>query len=69
MIFSTLPSSYKLLYPGKSEVRTPLGSDEEFVIKRCREEIDKAYGRIMFYLCSIDDYLEILGAKGMTTKA
>ena len=58
MISATLPSSYRLLSPDKSEVKTLPGSDEEIVLKRYRERIDKAYERITFYLCSIDDYLD-----------
>ena len=56
LISSTLPSSYRLLYHEKSAVKTLPGSEE----KRYREEIDKSYGRITFYLCSTDDYLDNL---------
>ena len=56
LISSMLPSSYRLLYHDKSEVKTLPGSEE----KRYREEIDKSYGRITFYLCSTDDYLDNL---------
>ena len=37
-------------------MKTLPGSEE----KRYREEIDKSYGRITFYLCSTDDYLDNL---------
>lgn len=60
LISSTLPSSYRLLYHDKSEVKTLPGSDEKFVLQRYKEEIDKSYGRITFYLCSTDDYLDNL---------
>ena len=60
LISSTLPSSYSLLYHDKSEVKTLPGSDEKFVLQRYKEEIDKSYGRITFYLCSTDDYLDNL---------
>ena len=56
LISSMLPSSYRLLYHDKSEVKTLPGSEK----KRYREEIDKSYGRITFYLCSTDDYLDNL---------
>ena len=56
LISSMLPSSYRLLYHDKSEVKTFPGSEK----KRYREEIDKSYGRITFYLCSKDDYLDNL---------
>ena len=58
MISATLPSSYRLLSPDKSKVKILPGSDEEIVLKRYRERIDKAYERITFYLSSIDDYLD-----------
>ncbi|XP_068695140.1 uncharacterized protein [Montipora foliosa] len=60
LISSTLPSSYRLLYHDKSEVKTLPGSDEKFVLQRYKEEIDKSYERITFYLCSTDDYLDNL---------
>ena len=60
LISSTLPSSYRLLYHDKSEVKTLPGSDEKFVLQRYKEEIEKSYGRITFYLCSTDDYLDNL---------
>ena len=60
LISSTLPSSYRLLYHDKSEVKTLPGTEEKFVLQRYREEIDKSYGRITFYLCSTDDYLDNL---------
>ena len=59
-ISSTLPSWYRLLYHDKSEVKTLPESDEKFVLQRYREEIDKSYGRITFYLCSKDEYLDNL---------
>ncbi|XP_068721566.1 uncharacterized protein [Montipora capricornis] len=49
-----------LLYHDKSEVKTLPGSDEKFVLQRYKEEIDKSYERITFYLCSTDDYLDNL---------
>ncbi|KAJ7387797.1 hypothetical protein OS493_001141 [Desmophyllum pertusum] len=36
------------------------GSNEKFVLKRYKEEIDKSYGRITLYLCSVDDYFDNL---------
>lgn len=45
-----LPSLYRLLYHVKSELKTLPGSDEKFVLQRYKEEIDKSYGRITFYL-------------------
>ena len=50
LISSTLPSSYRLLYHDKCELKTLPGSDEKFVLQRYKEEIDKSYGRIMFHL-------------------
>ena len=50
LISSTLPSSYRLLYHEKSELKTLPGSDEKFVLQRYKEEIDKSYARIMFHL-------------------
>ena len=60
LVSSTHPSSYRLLYQDKTEVKTLPGSDEKFVLQRYREEIDKSYGRITFYLCSADDYFDNL---------
>ena len=50
LISSMLPSSYRLLYHDKSELKTFPGSDEKFVLPPYKEEIDKSYGRITFYL-------------------
>lgn len=60
LISSTHPSSYRLLYQDKTEVKTLPGSDENFVLRRYQEEIGKSYGRITFYLCSVDDYFDNL---------
>ena len=37
LISSTLPSSYRLLYHDKSELKTLPGSDEKFVLQRYKE--------------------------------
>ena len=34
------------------------GSDEPFTLKRYKEEIEKPYSRITFYLCSSSDYFD-----------
>lgn len=60
LILSIHPSSYRLLYQDKTEVKTLPGSDENFVLRRYQEEIGKSYRRITFYLCSVDDYFDNL---------
>ena len=38
------------------------GSNKPFTLKRYKEEIDKPYSRITFYLCSSSDYFDsVLG--------
>jgi len=53
---------YQLLYADKNKVNTLPGSDEPFTLRRYKEEIDKPYSRITFYLCSSSDYFDsVLG--------
>ncbi|XP_068739213.1 uncharacterized protein [Montipora capricornis] len=51
---------YQLLHADKNKVSTQPGSDEPFTLKRYKEEIDKPYSRITFYmyLCSSSDYFD-----------
>ena len=49
---------YQLLYADKSTVSTLPGCDEPFTLKRYKEEIDKPYSRITFYLCPSSDYFD-----------
>ena len=49
---------YQLLYADKSIVSSLPGSDEPFTLKRYKEEIDKPYSRITFYLCPSSDYFD-----------
>ena len=49
---------YILLYADNKEVTTILGIEEQFTWKKYKEEIDKPYSRITFFLCSSLDYLE-----------
>ena len=44
-------SSFTLLYPDRSEVKSLPGGTEPFTLQRYKEELGKAYGRIIFYLC------------------
>ena len=53
---------YQLLYADKNKVNTLPGSDEPFTLKRYKEEMDKPYSRITFYLCSSSYYFDsVLG--------
>ena len=58
IISSTNPSSNRLLYPRKSEVKPLPRSDVQFTLQRYKEEIDQACGRITFYVCFMDNYLD-----------
>ena len=49
--------SYRLLYADVKEVTTIPGSQEPFTLQRYKEEIDKPYSRITFFLCWSNDYL------------
>lgn len=59
-VISRSELSYSLLYQDKSEVKTLPGRDEKFTLQRYKEEIDKSYNRVTFYLCSTDDFLDHL---------
>ena len=51
-----------MLYAAQNKVSTLPDSDEPFTNKRYKEEIDKSYSRITFYLCSASDYFDsVLG--------
>ena len=53
---------YQLLYADKNPVRTLPGTDETFTLKRYKEEIDRPYSRITFYICPSSDYFDsVLG--------
>ena len=62
VVQSNKKAFYQLLYADKNKVSTLPGSDEPFTLKRYKEEIDKPYSRITFYLCSSSDYFDsVLG--------
>ena len=46
---------YYLLYPDKSRVENLPGTQEEFSLKRYKEELGKPYDRITLYLCKVTD--------------
>ena len=48
---------YHLLYNDKKKATILPGSDEPFILKRYKEEIDKPYSRISLYLCTVSDYV------------
>lgn len=54
------PFGFTLLYPDRTEVKTLPGSKEPFTLQRYREEIGKAYGRLTFYVCKTDEFLDFL---------
>ena len=58
VVQSNKKAFYQLLYADKSKVSTLPGSDEPFTLKSYKEEIDKPYSRIRFYLCSSSDYFD-----------
>ena len=47
---------YRLLYADYKEVTTIPGSEEPFTLSKYKEEIDKPYSRINFFLVSAVDY-------------
>ena len=47
-------------FQDKSEVKSLPGSDEKFTMQRYKDEINKSYSRITFYLCSSDDFFDHL---------
>ncbi len=49
---------YRLLYADNKEVTTIPGTEEPFTLKKYKEEIDKPYSRITFFLCSSTDLFE-----------
>ena len=62
VVQSNKKAFYQLLYADKNKVSTLPGSDEPFTLKRYKEEIDKPYSRITFYVCSSSDYFDsVLG--------
>ena len=62
VVQSNKKAFYQLLYADKNKVSTLPDSDEPFTLKRYKEEIDKPYSRITFYLCSSSDYFDsVLG--------
>ena len=62
VVQSNKKAFYQLLYADKNKVNTLPGSDEPFTLERYKEEIDKPYSRITFYLCSSSDYFDsVLG--------
>ena len=58
VITSSKKAFYHLLYGDKNRVLTLPGSEEPFTLKRYKDEIDKPYSRITFYLCSCSDYTD-----------
>lgn len=66
VVHSNKKAFYQLLYADKNKVSTLPGSDEPFTLKRYKEEIDKPYSRITFYLCSSSDYFDsVMGASDL----
>ena len=57
-LIKNYPKSYRLVYGDTKEVKSIPGFEEPFTLKRYKEEIDKPYCRITFYLCSSSDYLD-----------
>lgn len=53
-------SEYRLLYPTMNQVVNLPGTEEPFTLQRYKQEIDKPYCRITFFLCSSTDYFENL---------
>ena len=51
---------YSLLYPGCKQVLNLPGSSEPFSLKKYKQELDKPYSRITFYLCSSEHFIESL---------
>lgn len=51
---------YRLLYPTMNQVVNLPGTEESFSLQRYKDEIDKPYSRITFYLCSSTDFMENL---------
>jgi hypothetical protein len=49
---------YRLLYADYEEVTTIPGTEDPFTLKKYKEEIDKPYTRITFFLCSSEDLFE-----------
>ncbi|CAB3990968.1 Hypothetical predicted protein [Paramuricea clavata] len=49
---------YRLLYADYEEVTTIPGTEDPFTLKKYKEEIDKPYTRITFFLCSSEDHFE-----------
>ena len=50
--------SYSLLYPNYKEVMIIPGTQEPFTLKKYKQEIDKPYSRITFFLCSSSEYMD-----------
>ena len=48
--------SYSLLYFNCKEIASIHGRQEPFTLKRYKEETDKPYCRIIFFLCSTSEY-------------
>ena len=62
VVQSNKKAFFQLLYADKNKASTLPGSDEPFTVKRYKEERDKPYSRITFYLCSSSDYFDsVLG--------
>jgi hypothetical protein len=53
-------SEYRLLYPTMNQVINLPGTEEPFCLQRYKDEIDKPYSRITFFLCSSTDFMENL---------
>ena len=51
---------YHLLYPGCKQVLNLPGSSEPFSLKKYKQELDKPYSRMTFYLCSSEHFIESL---------
>lgn len=49
--------AYYLLYPDMNLIEKIPGTEEDFTLIRYKQELGKAYERIVFYLCTTTDYL------------
>ena len=59
-LVNNIPANYRLLYPDHKLVRSIPGSEIPFTLKKYKEEIDKPYSRITFFLCTFLDYCSVL---------
>lgn len=48
--------AHVLLYPDAREVNNIPGTDIPFTVQKYKEAIGKSYQRIMFYICTVEDF-------------